>query len=410
MGILDRIQHGWNAFMNKDPPLSSYNFNESSYSYRPDRLRLTRGNEKSIVTAVFNRISLDVASVKIEHVRLDENDRYLSTIKSSGLNNCLTLEANLDQTSKAFIQDVVLSMFDEGCVALVPFETTSDPIFSDSYDVLKLRTGKIIQWYPDKVKINIYNEKTGKKEDVILPKKMVAIVENPFYSIMNENNSTLKRLIRKMNILDVIDDENGSGKLNLIIQLPYSVKGEIKKNQAEKRRESLENQLVNSKYGIAYMDATEHITQLNRSIDNNLLTQVEYLTSMLYSQLGITTSIMDGTADDKTMNNYFSRIIEVVLEAIVLEMKRKFISKTARSQGQSICFFRDPFKLIPTNTLAEIADKFTRNEIMTSNEIRQGIGMKPSTDPKADELRNKNINQSNEEITPVDLEEEIQNA
>ena len=414
MGILDRIQHGWNAFMNKDPPLSSFNIRGSSYSYRPDRLRLTRGNERSIITAVFNRIALDACSVSIEHVRLDENKRYAESI-TSGLNNCLTLEANLDQTNQAFIQDTVLSMFDEGCVALVPVETSIDPNNSNAYDVLKLRTGKIIEWYPDRVKINVYNELTGKKEDVILPKKVVGIVENPFYTTMNEYNSTLKRLIRKLNILDIIDDENGSGKLNLIIQLPYSVKGELKKAQAEKRRESLEHQLVDSKYGIAYMDATEHITQLNRSVDNNLLSQVEYLTSMLYSQLGMTTSIMDGTADEKTMNNYYSRIIEVVLDAIVIEMRRKFLSKTARSQGQSICYFRDPFKLLPTNSLAEVADKLTRNEIMTSNEVRQGIGMKPSKDPRADELRNKNINQSNEDIKEryynkhPDKEEEIQN-
>lgn len=403
MGLSDRLQHAWNAFMNKDPPLLYSNTIGPSYSYRPDRARLTRGNGRSIITAVFNKIAMDASSINIEHVRLDENGRFSSNIES-GLNHCLTLEANLDQTSRAFIQDVILSMFDEGCVAIVPVETTFDPLLSNSYDILNMRTGKIVQWFPEHVKVNVYNEKTGKKEDVLLPKKMVAIIENPFYLIMNESNSTLQRLVRKMNILDVIDEENGSGKMNLIIQLPYSIKGDLKRNQAEERLKSIESQLVNSKYGIAYMDATEHITQLNRSIDNNLLNQIEYLTSMLYSQLGITTGIMDGTADDKTMNNYFNRTIEPILTAIVLEMKRKFLTKTARSQRQSICFFRDPFKLVPVNDLAEMADKLTRNEIMTSNEVRQVIGMKPSDDPKADELRNKNINQ-----TSNNSKEEFQN-
>ncbi len=392
MALGSRLQHAWNAFFNKDPTLDISNTIDTGagYASRPDRVRFTRGNEKSIVTAVFNRIALDAAAMSIEHVRLDENDRYISSIPSK-LNNCLTLEANLDQTGRALIQDVVMSMLDEGCVAIVPTDTTYDPTKTDSYDIAALRVGKIITWFPGMVKVRVYNEKTGKKEDITLPKKVVAIIENPLYAVVNEPNSTLKRLIYKMNLLDVLDERNSSGKLDLIIQLPYIVKTEARKQQAEMRRKSIEDQLVGSKYGIAYTDGTERITQLNRPVENNLSTQVNDLTSMLYSQLGITDTILNGTADEKTMMNYYSRTIEPILSAITLEMKRKFLTKTARSQKQSIVFFKDPFKLVPVTEIASIADTFTRNEIMTSNEVRQIIGMKPASDPSADELRNKNL-------------------
>ena len=387
-----RFRNAWNVFFNKDPT-NYYKDVGTAYSYRPDRVRFSRGNERSIVTSVYNRIALDCASVDIKHVQLDDNGRYLST-RNSSLNNCLNADANLDQTGRAFIQDIVMSMFDEGCVAIIPVDTDRDPKDTGSYEILTMRTGKIIEWYPYKVKIRAYDENTGEKKDIILPKKNVGIIENPFYSVMNEPNSTLQRLIRKLNLLDAIDEQSGSGKLDLIIQLPYVIKTDARRQQAETRRKDIENQLAGSKYGIAYTDGTERITQLNRSVDNNLMKQIEYLTSMLYSQLGITQSVLDGTADEKTMLNYYNRTIEPIISAIVDEMKRKFLTKTAKSQNQSILFFRDPFKLVPVNDIAEIADKFTRNEIMTSNEIRQAIGMKPSNDPKADELRNSNISES----------------
>jgi len=392
-----RLKHAWNAFFNKDPT-DYYKNVGTSYTYRPDRPRLTRGNERSIVTSVYNRIGLDASSVNIQHVRLDENNRFLSVI-DSGLNNCLTVEANLDQTGRAFIQDIVMSMLDEGSVAIVPVDTTFNPEITGSYDILSMRTGQILEWYPSHVKVRVYNEKTGRKEDIVVPKNTIGIVENPLYAVINEPNSTMQRLIRKLNLLDVVDEQSSSGKLDLIIQLPYVIKTEARRQQAENRRKDIENQLAGSKYGIAYTDGTERITQLNRSVENNLMKQIEYLTSMLYSQLGITQSILDGTADDKTMLNYYNRTIEPILSAIVDEMKRKFLTKTARSQLQSISFFRDPFKLVPVNEISEIADKFTRNEIMTSNEIRQIIGMKPSDDPKADELRNKNLSQPKDDQT-----------
>lgn len=392
-----RLKNAWNAFFSRSPTENyRYNIGES-YSYRPDRPRLTRGNERTIVTSIINRIALDVSSIDIKHVRLDENGRYLEDI-NSGLNDCLTLEANLDQTARAFIQDAVMSMLDEGCVALVPVDTTIDPTKSNSYDILSMRTGKILEWYPNHIKVSVYNERTGKKEDITLPKKSVAIVENPLYAVINQPNSTMQRLIRKLSLLDAVDEQSGAGKLDLIIQLPYVIKSEARRQQAEARRKDIEMQLSGSKYGIAYTDGTERITQLNRPIENNLMKQIEYLTSMLYSQLGITQAVLDGTADEKTMLNYYSRSIEPMVSAIVDEMKRKFLTKTARTQKQSILFFRSPFKLVPVNDLAEIADKFTRNEIMTSNEIRQVIGMKPSDDPKADQLVNSNIAQPNQEV------------
>ena len=400
MGISDRLQHAWNAFMNRDP---TYNYQDlgNSYSIRPDRPRFTRGNERSIVTSVYNRIALDVSAISIQHVRLDDNGRFKEQMNTS-LNSCLTLSANTDQTGRAFIQDAVMSMLDEGCVAIVPIDTTTDPNISDSYDILTMRTAKILDWYPNHVRIRVYNEKTGRQEETIVPKKMVAIVENPLYAVINEPNSTMQRLVRKLGLLDVTDEQTASGKLDLIIQLPYVIKTEARRQQAEERRKSIEMQLAGSKYGIAYTDGTERITQLNRSLENNLMKQIEYLTSMLYSQLGITQSILDGTADEKTMLNYYSRTIEPIISAIVDEMKRKFLTKTARSQHQSIAFFRDPFKLVPVNDIAEIADKFTRNEIMTSNEIRQIVGMKPSNDPKADKLINSNLNNPDETEKPID--------
>ena len=392
-----RIKNAWNAFLNRDPTRRSRDdYTSGSYS-RPDRVRLSRGNERSIITSVFNRIALDVAAISIKHCRLDENDRYIESI-DSGLNNCLSLEANIDQTNRAFIQDAVMSMFDEGCVAIVPVDTTDDPTKTNSYDVLTMRTGKIVQWYPDKVRVNLYNERTGNKEEITLDKRMVSIIENPLYAIMNEPNSTLQRLIRKLVLLDFIDEQTSSGKLDLLIQLPYVVKSETRRQQANDRRQEIEKQLTGSKYGIAYIDGTEKVTQLNRPVENNLMNQIEYLTDMLYSQLGITKTILDGTADDKTMLNYYSRTIEPILAAIVDEMKRKFLTKTARTQKQTIMFFRDPFKLVPVNNIADIADKFTRNEILSSNELRQIVGFKPSSDPKADQLINSNLNQSNTEM------------
>lgn len=395
MGLIERVQRGWNAFRNRDPT-PNYRDMGVSYSYRPDRIRLTRGNERSIVTSIYNRIALDVSSVNIKHCKLDENERFISVV-NSGLNSCLNLEANIDQTGRAFMQDVVMSMFDEGCVAIVPTDTSLNPNVTSSYDILSLRTGKILEWYPDKVKVRVYNENTGKKEDIIVKKSTVAIVENPLYAVINEPNSTMQRLIRKLSLLDITDEQTASGKLDLIIQLPYVIKTEARRQQADQRRKDIEMQLAGSKYGIAYTDGTEKITQLNRSLENNLLKQVESLTNTLYSQLGITQTILDGTADEKTMLNYNNRTIEPIVSAIVDEMKRKFLTKTARTEHQSIMFFRDPFRLVPINDIAEIADKFTRNEILTSNEIRQIIGMKPSDDPKADELINSNIAQPQDE-------------
>lgn len=395
MDLITRIQRGWNAFRNRDPTTDFGDYG-MSYYYRPDRPIFTRGNERSIATSVYNRIALDVASIVIQHVRLDDNGRFSSVIES-GLNNCLNLDANLDQTGRAFLQDAVMSMLDEGCVALIPVVTDSSPTETTSFDILSMRTGRIIEWRPCHVKVRAYDERTGRKEDIILPKSMVAIVENPLYAVINEPNSTMQRLIRKLSLLDVTDEQTASGKLDIIIQLPYVIKTPARQQQAEERRKAIEMQLASSKYGIAYTDGTEHITQLNRPAENNLMKQIEYLTNLLYSQLGITQAIMDGTADDKTMLNYYSRTIEPIVSAIVDELKRKFLTKTARSQGQSIMFFRDPFKLVPVNDLAELADKFTRNEIMTSNEIRQIVGMKPSDDPRADELKNSNIAESKQE-------------
>ena len=397
MKFTDRIKHGWNAFLNRDPTYNYRDLGGPSYGYRPDRMRFTRGNERSIVTSVYNRIALDAASIDIMHVQLDKDNRFES-IRESALNECLTRNANIDQTGRAFIQDVVMSMLDEGCVAIVPVDTTFNPDVTNSYDINTMRTAKIVEWYPAHVKVNLYNDRTGRKEDLILPKKTVAIIENPLYAVINEPNSTMQRLIRKLNLLDVIDEQSGSGKLDLIIQLPYVIKTDARRQQAEQRRKDIEMQLAGSKYGIAYTDGTERITQLNRSVDNNLMKQIEYLTSMLYSQLGITQAILDGSADDKTMLNYYNRTIEPIVSAIVDEIQRKFLTKTAITQKQAIAYFRDPFRLVPVNEIAEIADKFTRNEIMTSNEIRQIVGMKPSKDPNADELRNKNLSQSNEMI------------
>jgi len=403
------LKHAWNVFTAKETVGGRWDIGPSNY-YRPDRPIFSRGNERSIITSVYNRIALDVAAITIQHVRLDDEGRFTSVMDSS-LNDCLSLEANIDQTGRAFIQDVVQSMLDEGCDAIVPVDTDLDPK-SGSYKIETMRTGKILEWYPQHVKVRVYNERTGRKEDVLVPKRTVAIVENPFYAVMNEPNSTMQRLIRKLNILDAIDEQSGSGKLNLIIQLPYVIKTEARRQQAEKRRKDIEEQLSGSKYGVAYTDGTEHVVQLNRPVDNNLMSQIEFLTSMLYSQLGLTQSIMDGTADDKTMLNYLTRTVEPILSAIVDEMKRKFLTKTARSQKQSILFFRDPFKLVPVGEFAEIADKMTRNEVMTSNEIRQKIGMTPSKDPNADKLRNSNLSAPKEESTEQNKpkEDEVQNG
>lgn len=399
MSITDRMKHAFNAFMNRDPT-AYYNRNlGSSYSIRPDRPRLSRGNERSIITAIFNRIAMDVAAIDIMHCKLDENNRFVEKI-DSGLNNCLNLEANIDQSGRAFIQDAVMSMLDEGVVALVPVDTDRNPAITDSYDILTMRTGKILEWYPAHVKVRLYNDRTGEKEDLMLAKRDVAIIENPLFAIVNEPNSTMQRLMRKLSLLDVTDEQTASGKLDLIIQLPYVVKSEARREQANQRRKDIEQQLAEGKYGIAYTDGTEKITQLNRSVENNLMKQVEYLTNMVYSQIGITQSVLDGTADEKTMLNYNNRTIEPIVSAIVDELKRKFLTKTARTQLQSVSFFRDPFKLVPVNDIAEIADKFTRNEIMTSNEIRQIVGMNPSDDPKADQLVNSNISQAKEDNVP----------
>lgn len=411
MGIRDRLQHAWNAFVyNDNNYVDPQNLGGLS-TFKPDRVHFSRGVERSIVTSVYNRLALDVSSIAIKHVRLDENGRFKEEV-DSGLQNCLNVEANIDQTGRAFLQDVVMSMLDEGCVAIVPVDTTIDPAKSGSYEINTMRTGKILEWYPAHVRVRVYNDRKGIHEELVLPKSAVAIIENPLYAVINEPNSTMQRLIRKLNLLDVVDEQTSSGKLDLIIQLPYVIKTDARRKQAEERRKDIEMQLSGSKYGIAYTDGTERITQLNRPAENNLMKQVEYLTSMLYSQLGLTQSIMDGSADDKTMLNYYNRTVEPILAAITDEIKRKFLTKTARAQKQTVMYFRDPFKLTPVVDLAEIADKFTRNEIMTSNEIRQIVGMKPATDPSADELRNKNLNQSNEEVDnkkAIESPEEIQN-
>ena len=399
MGFMNRLKHGWNAFMNKDPTPYQTGLGAASYD-NPSRPRLTMGNERSIITTIYNRISTDVASVDIEHVVLDDNKRFTDNVED-GLNYCLTTEANIDQASRAFKQDIVLKLLDEGCVAIVPVDTTMDPVHGNIYDIQSMRTAKIINWYPRSIRVRIYNDHTGEFEELDLPKKMVAIVENPFYAIMNEQNSTAHRLKRKLSILDFIDDRSGSDKLDLIIQLPYTIKSEAKKAQAKERRKELTEQLATSEYGIAYIDSTEHITQLNRSVENNLLKQVEYFTNLLFSQLGMTVEILNGTADEDTMNNYYNRIVEPILAAVVDEMNRKFLTKTARTKGHAIKYFRDPFKLVSTTNLAELADKFTRNCIMTSNEFRQVIGLRPVDDPKADTLTNNNISASNTELDQI---------
>lgn len=392
--LRSRVRNAWNAFRNRDPT-SFYREPGMSYTYRPDRVRFSRGNERSIVTSVYNRIAMDVAAIELKHCKVDQNGQYISDMKS-GLNECLSLEANIDQTSRAFIQDVVMSMFDEGAVAIVPVDTDGNPDLG-SFDVLSMRTAKILEWFPKSVKVRVYNDQTGQKQDIIRPKRSIAIVENPLFSVINEPNSTMQRLVRKLNLLDAIDEQSGSGKLDLIVQLPYAVKGELKMQQAEQRRNNIIDQLKGP-YGIAYIDGTEKVTQLNRPIENNLMKQIEYLTNMLYSQIGMTPSVLDGTANETVMLNYNNRTIEPIVSAIVGAMKRNFLSKTARTQGQTIMSFRDPFKLVPINNIAEIADKFTRNEILTSNEIRQIIGFKPSSDPKADQLVNSNIAQPNNDI------------
>ena len=402
----ERLRHAWNALRYGEANQGYTNIG-SAYSIRPDLYRLKRGGENSIISSIYTRIGIDVASIPIQHVRLDEDGRYIETIQS-GLNNCLTLEANIDQTGRAFVQDVIMSMCDEGIVAIVPVNTTLNPAVTGSYDIVTMRTAKIVGWYPKHVRLSIYNDDTGFKQDITLPKSMVAIVENPLYSVMNEPNSTLQRLVAKLILLDVIDNQSGSGKLDLIIQLPYVVKTEARRIQAENRRKDIETQLKDSKYGIAYTDGTEKVTQLNRSAENNLMSQIEFLTSMLYSQLGLTKAVFDGTADEKEMINYYNRSIEPILAAVVDGMKRVFITKTGRTQGQSIMALRDPFKLVPVSQIADIADKFTRNEVLSSNELRQIIGRKPSNDPKADELRNKNLNQAEpkpevlDESNPID--------
>lgn len=397
--LTSRLKKVWNAFTNNRDP-TSYNMTYQNvgmgYVHRPDRVRFSRGNERSIVTSVYNRIAMDVAAIAIKHCRIDKSGRYIEDIKS-GLNECLTVEANIDQSGRSFIQDVVMSMFDEGAVAIVPVDTSIDPRETTSYDILSMRTGKILEWYPAHVKVQVYNDRTGRKEDLVLPKRSVAIIENPLYAVINEPNSTMQRLIRKLNILDAIDEQSGSGKLDLIIQLPYVIKSEARQQQAEKRRKDIEDQLKGP-YGIAYTDGTEKITQLNRPVENNLMKQIEYLMNQLYGQMGMTPSVLDGTANEQEMLNYNNRTIEPILSAIVDAMRRKFLSKTARTQGQTVMFFRDHFKLVPVSAIAEIADKFTRNEILSSNEVRQIIGMKPSDDPKADELRNSNLNHPDEQI------------
>lgn len=393
MNIGSRLKHAWNAFLNRDPPGSRYY--EGGYSYRPDRMRFSRGSERTIINAIYNRIALDAASITINHVKLDENNRFDSII-DSGLNYCLNIEANADQAGRGLIQDIVMTFLEEGVAAVVPEKTNFDPRYSNSYEIYSMRVGVPVEWYPNHVRVRLFNELTGQKEEITFPKKMVALIENPFYAVMNAPNSTMQQLVRKLALLDVVDEQAGSGKLDMIIQLPYVIKSQARRDQAEQRRTDIEKQLSGSKYGIAYTDGTERIVQLNRSLENNILKSIEYLTNMVYSQLGVTQEILNGTADEKTMNNYMNRIIEPVVSAIADEFKRKFLTKTARTQGQSIMFFRDPFRLAPVSMIAEMADKFTRNEIMTPNEIRQVIGMKPSKDPKSDQLVNRNIASADE--------------
>lgn len=388
INIGSRLKHAWNAFLNRDPPGSRYY--GGGYSYRPDRMRFSRGSERTIINAIYNRIALDAASITINHVKLDENNRFDSII-DSGLNYCLNTEANADQTGRGLIQDIVMTFLEEGVAAVVPEKTNFDPRYSNSYEIYSMRVGVPVEWYPNHVRVRLFNELTGQKEEITFPKKMVALIENPFYAVMNAPNSTMQQLVRKLALLDVVDEQAGSGKLDMIIQLPYVIKSPARREQAEQRRADIEQQLSGSKYGIAYTDGTERIVQLNRSLENNILKSIEYLTNMVYSQLGVTQEILNGTADEKTMNNYMNRIIEPVIAAIADEFKRKFLTKTARTQGQSIMFFRDPFRLAPVSMIAEMADKFTRNEIMTPNEFRQVIGMKPSKDPKSDQLANRNI-------------------
>ena len=406
LNIGSRLKRAWNAFTNRDPT-GGYKSVGPGYSLSPSRPRLSRGNEKSIVNAVLTRIAMDAAAIDIKHCRLDKNGRYLEDVDSP-LNDCFNLSANIDQTGRAFKLDAYLSLLDEGCIALVPIDTTDNPDDTNSYDINSMRVCKILDWYPRHVRVLAYNDRTGEKEELVMPKSQVAIIENPAYSVMNEPNSTMQRLKKKLSLLDATDEQSASGKLDLIIQLPYAVKGELRRQQAEERRKDIEDQLMNGKYGIAWTDGTEKITQLNRSVENNLMKQIEYLTNLFYSQLGVTQSVMDGTADEKTMLNYNNRTIEPLVAAVVDEVKRKFLTKTARTKGQSISYFTDPFKLVPVDNIAEIADKFTRNEIMTSNEIRQIIGMKPSDDPKADQLINSNISQPNqgEELAVDDTENE----
>lgn len=401
MNIGSRLKHAWNAFLNRDPPGSRYY--GGGYSYRPDRMRFSRGSERTIINAIYNRIALDAASITINHVKLDENNRFDSII-DSGLNYCLNTEANADQTGRGLIQDIVMTFLEEGVAAVVPEKTNFDPRYSNSYEIYSMRVGVPVEWYPNHVRVRLFNELTGQKEEITFPKKMVALIENPFYAVMNAPNSTMQQLVRKLALLDVVDEQAGSGKLDMIIQLPYVIKSQARRDQAEQRRAEIEKQLSGSKYGIAYTDGTERIVQLNRSLENNILKSIEYLTNMVYSQLGVTQEILNGTADEKTMNNYMNRIIEPVVSAIADEFKRKFLTKTARTQGQSIMFFRDPFRLAPVSMIAEMADKFTRNEIMTPNEFRQVIGMKPSKDPKSDQLANRNIAATNGEM-PMQGEE-----
>lgn len=405
MGLMDRVQNAFNAFMNKDPT-RTYRDVGSSWVNRPDRMRFSRGNERSIVTSIYNRIAVDAASIDLKHVIVDDNDRFIDVVKD-GLNNCISFSANIDQTGRAFIQDAVQSMLDDGVVALVPIDTDINPDRTDSYDILTMRTAKILEWYPKHIKIRVYNDRRGEKEDIIVPKEKSAIIENPFYAVMNEHSSTMHRLIRKLNILDAIDEQSGAGKLDLIIQLPYVIKTDARKKQAEERRKDIENQLAGSKYGIAYTDGTEKIQQLNRSVENNLLSQIEYLTNMVYSQLGITTTILDGTADEKTFNNYYTRTIEPILSALTEEMNRKFLSTNARTRGHVVKYFRNPFRLVAATQMADLADRLTRNEILTSNEVRQIMGMKPSSEPNADELRNKNISAPTNGATAQPSSEEV---
>ena len=398
---LSVIKHAWGLFTNTNNKNPTVKPEGSSYTISPTRPRFTRGNERTIVTSVYNRIAIDASTIDIMHVRLDDEGRFKEPIKSN-LNNCLTVEANIDQTSRAFMLDIVISLLDEGCVAVVPVKTTLNPNNTESYDIEELRTGRIMEWFPKHVLVRLYNDETGMYQDVTLPKSQVAIIENPLYTIMNEPNSTMQRLIHKLSLLDIIDEESSSGKMDLIIQLPYIIKNDTKRSQAEERRKQIEDQLRGSRYGVAYIDGTEKVTQLNRSVENNILKQVEYLTNLLYSQLGLTQTIMDGTADENAMNNYYNRTVEPVVSAIVDEFHRKFLTKTARTQGQAIMFFRDPFKLMSVTNIADTADKFTRNELLSSNEFRQIIGRKPSTDPKADMLLNKNISHAPEELDGYD--------